>query len=99
MSKKRNNLHKKAVKEKLFLNCGTVDMYSMKEYSRCDLQLHHHPPYRETKHTVYGESYLLNDTNHKELHRLEIYNPDEYDRRMEIIKQNKKILELKRSKG
>lgn len=86
----------KQVKCQLFLNCGRVDMYSMEKYAKEKLQLHHDPPFRLTKHTVYEESFLLSDESHKELHRLELDNHEEYDRRMEIIRENKKILERSR---
>jgi len=86
----------KAIKCQLFLNCGRVDMYNMEKYAKEKLVLHHHPPFRITKHTVYEESYLLSEETHKELHRLELDDREEYNRRMEIIKENKKILELKR---
>lgn len=98
MGKNRGKKTIGRVKDKLFLKCGLVDMYNMKTYEKKKLQLHHHPPYRETGHTVYDESYLLSDETHKELHRLEISNRDEYNRRMEIIKENKKKLEKKREK-
>ena len=49
----------KAIKCQLFLNCGRVDMYNMEKYAKEKLFLHHHPPFRKTKHTVYEESYLL----------------------------------------
>lgn len=81
------------VKCQLFLNCGRVDMYSMEKYAKEKLQLHHDPPFRLTKHTIYEESFLLSDESHKELHRLELDDHEEYDRRMEIIRENKKILE------
>ncbi len=68
-------------------------MYNMKNYKDYNLQLHHDPPYHITKHTIYEESYLLSPTNHQELHYLEKHNPDEYVRRMDIIKENKKVLE------
>ena len=84
------------VKCQLFLNCGRVDMYSMEKYAKEKLQLHHDPPFRLTKHTVYEESFLLSDESHKELHRLELDNHEEYNRRMEIIRENKKILERSR---
>ena len=84
------------VKVELFLNCGRVDMYSMEKYAKEKLQLHHDPPFRLTKHTVYEESFLLSDESHKKLHRLELDNHEEYDRRMEIIRENKKILERSR---
>lgn len=84
------------VKCQLFLNCGRVDMYSMEKYAKEKLQLHHDPPFRLTKHTIYEESFLLSNESHKELHRLELDNHEEYDRRMEIIRKNKKILERKR---
>ena len=84
------------VKCQLFLNCGRVDMYSMEKYAKEKLQLHHDPPFRLTKHTIYEESFLLSDESHKELHRLELDNHEEYDRRMEIIRENKKILERSR---
>lgn len=84
------------VKCQLFLNCGRVDMYSMEKYAKEKLQLHRDPPFMLTNHTIYEESFLLSDESHKELHRLELDNHEEYDRRMEIIRENKKILERKR---
>lgn len=84
------------VKVELFLKCGKVCMYSMEKYAKEKLVLHHFPPYRLTGHTVYEESYLLNEEVHRELHRLELDNREEYNRRMEIIKKNKKILEKRR---
>ena len=87
----------KQIKAQLFLRCGRVDMYNMMEYAKENLQLHHDPPVRLSHHTVYEESYLLSDETHKELHRLELDNHEEYDRRMEIIKENKKILERTRN--
>lgn len=86
----------KAVKLQLFLKCGRVDMYNLEIFQKEKLQLHHDPPFRITKHTVYEESYLLSEDTHRELHKLELDNHDEYDRRMEIIKENKKILERSR---
>lgn len=71
-------------------------MYDMKKYEGKKLQLHHFPPFRQTHHTIYEESYLLCQKNHIELHKLELDNHEEYDRRMEIIKENKKILERTR---
>ena len=97
MSKNRPN-NSKTIKQQLFLKCGRVDMYDMKKYKKCKLQLHHDPPVRETHHTIYEESYLLSANNHQELHYLEIHNPEEYIRRTNIIKENKKILEKKRSR-
>lgn len=86
----------KAVKQQLFLKCGRVDMYNMEKYKEKDLALHHHPPYRKTKHTIYEESYILSKKVHEELHRIELDDKEEYNKRMEIIKQNKKILEKTR---
>lgn len=86
----------RAVKQQLFLKCGKVCMYSMKKYTKEKLVLHHYPPFRLTGHTVYEESYLLNEDIHKELHKLELDDREEYNRRMEIIKRNKKILERSR---
>lgn len=68
-------------------------MYNMEKYAKESLQLHHDPPFRLTGHTIYEESYLLSEETHRELHRLELDNKDEYIKRMEIIKENKKILE------
>lgn len=68
-------------------------MYNMKKYEGKKLVLHHFPPYRQTHHTIYEESYLLSNDNHIELHKLELDNHDEYEKRMEIIKENKKKLE------
>jgi len=86
----------RAVKQELFLRCGKVDMYDMKKYEGKKLQLHHYPPYRQTHHTIYEESYLLSQENHIELHKYELDNHEEYERRMEIIKENKKILERRK---
>lgn len=96
MSKNRPN-NSKFIKQQLFLKCGRVDMYDMQKYAKCKLQLHHYPPLRETHHTVYEESYLLSANNHQELHFLEVHNYEEYIRRTNIIKENKKILERKRA--
>ena len=93
MSKRPNS---RGIKQQLFLQCGRVDMYNMKKYAKEKLQLHHDPPYRKTKHTVYEESYLLSEETHIELHRIEMDDKEEYENRMVIIRENKKILELKR---
>lgn len=95
MSKRGNS---RGIKNRLFLECGTVDMWDMKKYKGKQLQLHHFPPYRETRHTVYEESYLLTEENHVYLHQLEQKNNEEYLRRMEIIKENKKVLEKVKKK-
>ena len=71
-------------------------MYNMEKYAKENLQLHHDPPFRKTKHTVYEESYLLSKENHIELHKLELDDREEYEKRMEIIRENKKILELRK---
>lgn len=94
MSGKRPN--SKGIKQQLFLKCGRVDMYNMEKYAKENLQLHHDPPFRKTKHTVYEESYLLSKENHIELHKLELDDREEYEKRMEIIRENKKILELRK---
>lgn len=96
MSKKRPNT--RLVKQQLFLQCGRVDMYSMEKYSQCKLELHHDPPFQYTHHTIYEESYLLSADNHRELHYLKQHDIEEYNRRMDIIKENKKILEKKRTR-
>lgn len=86
----------RVIKSQLFLKCGRVDMYNMQKYAKENLVLHHEPPYRLTHHTIYEESYLLSEDTHKELHRLELDNREEYNHRMEIIRRNKKILEKSR---
>ena len=86
----------RAVKQQLFLKCGRVDMYSMEKYAKCKLELHHDPPFRYTHHTIYEESYLLSADNHRELHYLEVNNPEEYEQRMEVIRENKRVLERRR---
>ena len=83
----------KQVKCELFLKCGRVDMYNMEKYAKEKLQLHHDPPFRKTQHTIYDESFLLSEETHKDLHRLELDDKDEYNRIMEIIRENKKVLE------
>lgn len=88
----------KAVKLQLFLKCGRVDMYNMEIFQKEKLQLHHDPPFRKTGHTIYEESYLLSEETHIELHKIELDDRDEYNRRMDIIRENKKILELKRTR-
>lgn len=86
----------KAIKCQLFLKCGRVDMYNMQIFEKEKLVLHHDPPFRLTHHTIYEESYLLSEDTHVELHKLELDNHEEYDRRMEIIRENKKKLERAR---
>ena len=84
------------VKSELFLKCGKVCMYSMEKYAKEKLVLHHHPPFRLTQHTIYEESYILTEDVHIELPKLELDDREEYNRRMDIIKENKKILERRR---
>ena len=91
MSKKRPC--SRMIKCELFLKCGRIDMYNMQEYAKEKLQLHHDPPFRITRHTIYEESFLLSEENHRELHKLELDNHNEYDIRMKKIRENKKILE------
>lgn len=86
----------KKIKQELFLKCGKVDMYNMQKYKEEKLVLHHEPPYRKTKHTVYDESYILSEDTHLELHKIELDDKEEYYKRMEQIKKNKKILEKSR---
>lgn len=86
----------KQVKQELFLKCGKVDMYSMQKYAKEDLQLHHDPSFRKTQHTVYEESFLLAEENHRALHRIELDDKEEYERRMVVIREHKKILEKKK---
>lgn len=81
------------VKQELFLKCGKVDMYNMEKYAKEKLVLHHYPPFRITGHTIYEESYILSEETHIELHKLELDDHEEYERRMEKIRKNKKILE------
>lgn len=94
MSKAKN----RNVKKKLFLKCGKVCMYSMHKFSKKKLQLHHHPPYRETKHTIYEESYLISDRLHNYLHQLEKEDYSKYLEAMKMIKENKKILEKRNNR-
>lgn len=89
----------KKIRCQLFLKCGKVDMLNMKKYDKCKLQLHHSPFYSETKHTIYEESYLLCEDNHIMLHKLANKDIEEYNRYMEVIRHNKKVLELNRFKG
>ena len=91
-----NRPHSRQVKAELFLKCGKVDMYNMEKYTKEKLVLHHEPPFRLTHHTIYEESYILSEETHRELHKLELDDREEYNRRMEIIKENKKILERKK---
>jgi len=91
-----NRPHSRKVKAELFLKCGKVDMYNMERYVKEKLVLHHDPPFRLTHHTIYEESYILSEETHKELHKLELDDREEYNRRMEIIKENKKILEKRK---
>lgn len=93
MSRRPNS---RQVKCQLFLNCGRVDMYNMEIYAKEKLVLHHDPPFRKTQHTIYEESYLLSEETHKELHKIELDDKDEYNRRMTTIRENKKILEKRR---
>ena len=86
------------VKTELFLKCGKVCMYDMKKYEKEKLVLHHDPPFRKSQHTIYDESFILLEETHIELHKLELDDRDEYNRRMELIRENKKVLEKTRVK-
>ena len=89
MRKKPKN---KGVKLQLFLQCGTVDMYDMKEYSKENLTLHHEPPFRYTHHTVFDESYLITRLNHDFIEKLVNNDPKKYQEEMKKIKSNKLLL-------
>lgn len=88
MSKAKN----KGVKLELFLVCGKVDMYDMKKYSKDKLTLHHYPPFRETGHTIFEESYLLTRKNHDYIEEVEKTDPIKYEQIMEKIENNKRKL-------
>lgn len=88
MSKAKN----KGVKLELFLVCGRVDMYDMKKYSKDKLTLHHYPPFRETGHTIFEESYLLTRKNHNYIEEVEKTDPIKYEQIMKKIENNKRIL-------
>lgn len=88
MSKAKN----KGVKLELFLVCGRVDMYDMKKYSKDKLTLHHYPPFRETGHTIFEESYLLTRKNHNYIEEVEKTDPIKYEQIMEKIENNKRKL-------
>ena len=88
MSKAKN----KGVKLELFLVCGKVDMYDMKKYSKKKLTLHHYPPFRETDHTIFEESYLLTRKNHDYIEEVEKTDPIKYEQIMRKIENNKRIL-------
>ena len=86
MSRRPNT---RQVKCELFIKCGKVCMYDMQKYDKEKLVLHHDPPFRKTQHTISSDTHI-------ELHKLELDDRDEYNRRMETIRENKKILELRR---
>ena len=92
MSKKQRPSSKE-VKEQLYLKCGRVDFYSMEDYADKKLQLHHDPPFSQTKHTIYEESFLVSEETHKELHRLYDNNIMAYHEMMLEIRYHKSILE------
>lgn len=77
------------VKKQLFLNCGCVSMFNMQKYAKKNLQLHHLKKYCITHHTVYSESALVDERNHKWLHSLENIDPYMYYLYNEMIWINK----------
>ena len=93
MCKRPSNAY---VKQRLFLECGSVDMYSMEHYAKNKLTLHHEPPFRETKHTVIEESYLLAEETHKEIEHIQETNYEKYKEIMETVKKNKELLMARR---
>ena len=97
MSKTRQHPKNYAVKLQLFLKCGTIDMYDMRIYERDKLTLHHYPPFRETHHTIFSESYLVTRPNHDYIESLDQFNQDEYQKVMRKMKDNK--LKLIRDKN
>lgn len=84
------------VKKQLMIRCGKIDMYDMKRYRSEKLTLHHYPPFRQTQHTVFEESYLLTRDNHGKIEKMERDDPEQYAKVMQIIEENKKILMKKR---
>lgn len=93
-----SNEHNTKTKKELYCKCGEICMYSMHKFPKTKLQLHHYPPFKDTKHTIYDESYIINERLHKKLHRLARNDPEAYEEQMERIKQNKRILERKKSR-
>lgn len=79
----------KGVKQELILACGRVDMYDMQKYAKEKLTLHHYPPFRETHHTVFDESFLLTRENHDYIEHVERTDKEEYKKIMQLIKSNK----------
>lgn len=90
--KGRRKPKNKGVKLQLFLECGTIDMYDMQSYAKEKLTLHHYPPFRETRHTIFEESYLLTRENHDYIEYLDSHNPEKYKEVMHQIQENKKVL-------
>ena len=91
-AKKRNKNEVVAVRERLILECGTVDMYDMLIYEERSLTLHHDPPFRQTRHTVFEESFLLTRENHDYVEYLQRQNHCAYERTMDQIRANKEKL-------
>lgn len=89
LPKKRNKNEVVSVREKLILECGTVDMYDMLVYEERKLTLHHDPPFRLTGHTVFEESFLLTRPNHDWIEHLQRQNRCAYERTMDQIRENK----------
>lgn len=89
---KRNKEEQQEVKNRLYLECGTVDMYDMMIYEKRKLTLHHEPPFRESHHTVFEESYLLTRKNHDHIEYLQRTSPEKYQKVMDKIKANKESL-------
>lgn len=99
-SSKRNKNEQLAVKNRLFLECGTVDMYDMLIYEKRKLTLHRDPPFRNTNHTVFDESFLLTRRNHDYIEELQRINSKEYKKVMDQIRVNKQtLIERKKQNG
>ena len=93
---KRNQKEQMTVKNRLFLECGTVDMYDMLIYEKRSLTLHHDPPFRQTHHTVIEESFLLTRENHDHIEELARTDRKAYKEVMNQIRANKEALRASR---
>ena len=88
-NKKRNDTHKKNVKEQLFQTYGEICMICEKKFNRQLLQLHHIIKFEHSHTTTFEDSSLICDCCHKKINYTERNNKREYNRLNNKIREYK----------
>ena len=88
-NKKRNDTHKKSVKEQLFQHYGEICMICERKLSRKHLTLHHIKKWQDTHCTNFADSSLVCTWCHNSINIAERTNTKEYIRLNQQIRNYK----------